>query len=280
MLVARPLWHALVREPLVHFVAIGVLMFALDTSRDEREPHANTAARDPIVLDARADADIRARAERRLGRAPSADELETETDAWIDEEVLYREALARSLDRDDPEIHQRIAARMSFVLEQQVIVPEPTDAELRAWFDAHREQWSARERIDFTHVFVDGDDAAAHTRARELAATLSTGAAPERLGDRFAGGRRYRGRHLADLATAFGEDFARGLDAQPIGAWVERRSRFGIHLVRVERFEPGRAADFAAARLDVRRAWIEAHRAELLDAALARVRATWEIHRR
>jgi hypothetical protein len=274
-------WRGLVREPLVHFVAIGAVLFALDAWRGGAPPDAAAPAlaapRPPIVIDGRAEAQIRARAERRLGRPPTAAEAAAETEAWIDEEVLYREAVARGLDRDDPEIHQRVAARMSFVLQQEVIVPEPGEAELRAWFDAHRERWAEPERVDFTHVFVAGEDTAARARAGELAAALAAGAAPERLGDRFAGGRRYRGRRLADLASAFGEDFAAGLDAQPIGAWVERRSRFGLHLVRVDRVDAGRPADFAAARLDVRKAWIDVRRDAEVAAALARVRAGWEI---
>lgn len=261
--------RGLAREPLVHFALVGVAVFALDAWRAAAP--AAPAARDAIVVDGEA---LRARAERRIGHAPSAAEVQAETDAWIDEEVLYREALARGLDRDDPELHQRIAARMSFVLEQEALVPEPTEAELRAWFDAHRDTWDVPGRVDFTHVFVARDDPA---RVRALRDELDRGAAPERLGDRFAGGRRYRGRSLADVTAAFGDAFAAGLDAQPPGAWVERRSRFGVHLVRVDRVDAPRRADFAAARLDVRRAWLEDRRALAVDAALARIRAGWEV---
>jgi hypothetical protein len=157
-------------------------------------------------------------------------------------------------------IHQRIAARMSYVLQQAAIVPEPTEAELRAWFDGHRERWAAPEHVDFTHVFVLGSDAAAVALADELAAALAAGAAPERLGDRFSGGRRYRGRRIADLALAFGDEFVAGLATQPPETWVRRRSRHGLHLVRVDRVESARSADFATARLDVRKEWTDARR--------------------
>ena len=285
-----PWWKSIAREPLVHFVAIGAVLFAVDAWRAPEPtpepasapaPAAVTAppraAPRSIVIDADARKQIATNAERRLGRAPSGAEIAEESERWIDEEVLYREAVARGLDRDDPVIHQRIAGRMSYVLEQAIVMPEPTDAELRAWFEQHRASWSVDEHIDFTHVFITGNDEA---KAKEIAAALAAGAAPERLGDRFSGGHRYRGRKLTDLAQAFGNEFVAGLATQPVGQWVQRRSRHGIHLVRVDRVEAAKGADFATARLDVRKQWLEARKAEQLTAAMRKLRAGWTIENR
>jgi peptidyl-prolyl cis-trans isomerase C len=281
-----PWWKTLAREPLVHFVAIGAVLFAVGHWRTAARPPAAPPAvatppeRRPIVVDAEVGKQVAAQAERRRGRAPTPAELAEETERWIDEEVLYREALARGLDRDDPVIHERIAARMSYVLEQAAIVPEPSEAELRAWFDAHRDRWAAAGHVDFTHVFVSGSDAAAVARADALAAALAGGAAPERLGDRFSGGHRYRGRRLADLALAFGDAFTDGLASQPPGRFIRRRSRHGLHLVRVDAVESPRAADFATARLDVRKEWIDSRRQADVTAAMRRLRDNWKIERR
>jgi peptidyl-prolyl cis-trans isomerase C len=285
-----------VREPLVHFVLIGAVLFAVDAMRSEAEPQAAAPAAPTtpalpspapgagsagmarsIVIDDATRAQIASNAQRRLGRPPSAQELANETQLWIDEEILYREAIARGLERDDPVIHQRVAGKMSFVLEQSLAVPEPTDAELRAYFEQHRAQWSIAEHVDFTHVFVSGSDAASEARLGELEAALAAGAAPERLGDRFTGGHRYRGRKPADLALAFGDEFASGLTTQAPGTWVRRRSRHGLHLVRIDGVDAGRSADFAAARLDVRKSWLEAKQRELLADAMKQLRSTWSV---
>ncbi|HEY5920562.1 MAG TPA: peptidylprolyl isomerase [Kofleriaceae bacterium] len=286
-------WKSIAREPLIHFVAIGAVLFAIDAWRSQdtveppvvpasttSAPSATQPATKSIVIDPDVRKQIAAAAQRRLGRDASAAELATETERWIDEEVLYREALARGLERDDPVIHERIASRMSYVLSQSVIVPEPSEAELRAWFERHRDKWSVAEHVDFTHVFVAGSDVVAEARAKELANALIAGTAPERLGDRFSGGHRYRGRKLTDLAEAFGAEFVDGLATQDPRAWVRRRSRHGIHLVRVDRVDAAKGADFAAARLDVRKDWIDARRAEETLAAMRRLRAAWTIEQR
>lgn len=289
-------WKAIAREPLVHFVVIGVMLFAFDAWRGPGQPDAPTppapappsspvpaappTATGPIIVDAEVLARVAVQTERRLGRAPTRTELDADVERWVDEEVLFREAIARGLERDDPVIHQRIAARMTFVLEQAIIVAEPTDAELQAWFDSRRDQWSQPARIDFSHVFVAGTDAAATARIGELETALATGAVAERLGDLFPGGRRYRGRKLADLALAFGDEFVDGLGVQPVGTWQRRTSRHGMHLVRVDRVEAGRAADLMTARLDVRKSWLEHRRATELGLAMQRLRARWEIVKR
>jgi peptidyl-prolyl cis-trans isomerase C len=281
-------WKTVAREPLLHFVLIGGALFAIDRVRTEKPPAAATNVAPPpasaptpaprsIVIDADTSKQIAVNAERRLGRAPTAADLGEETERWIDEEVLYREAVARGLDRDDPVIHQRIAGRMSYVLEQALVIAEPSGAELRAWFDQHRDQWSVAEHVDFTHVFIADNNEA---RAKELAAALAAGAVPERLGDRFSGGHRYRGRKISDLAQAFGSEFVDGLTKQPPGAWVERRSRHGIHLVRIDRVDAPKDADFAAARLDVRKDWLAAKKAQALTAAMRELRDGWMIEKR
>jgi len=282
-------WKTIVREPLVHFVAIGAVLFAIEAWRSSDSPPAEPApapapaaapsgARTKIVVDADRRKRSAALAEQRLGRPATPPEVEAEIERWIDEEVLFREAVARGLERDDPVIHERIASRMTYVLEQSVVIPEPDDAVLKAWFEKNRDRWAVSSRIDFTHVFVA--DRTATARLDELARLLASGAPADGLGDPFPGGRRYRGRKIADLTVAFGDEFVTGLAAQPAGTWQRRTSRHGLHLVRVDRVEAARDADFAAARLDVRKAWLDERRAGELATAIRRLRAGWEVEKR
>jgi PPIC-type PPIASE domain len=274
---------SLLREPLLHFLVLGGALFAVDAVRSKPAPRtlpiaAPARTPGPIVVDAEVTQRMTAVAQRRLGRAPTPQEVDAEIQRYIDEEILFREALARGLERDDPMIHERIASRMSYVLAEAAVIPEPTDAQLRAWFDAHADRYNAPERIDFTHVFIaNADDT---QRIDALAAQLAAGAAPETLGDTFSGGRKYRGRKLADLTESFGAAFALDLDQQAPDTWVRRRSRHGLHLVRVDKVEAARSADFESAKLELRREWTEDQRRIASEAALKQLRAHWQIERR
>ena len=267
---------ALLKEPLLHFALLGAVVFAIDRYRSgPPAPVVTTAARaidHTIVVEVAA---VTEAATRRLGRAPTPAELDAEVRRFADEEILFREALARGLERDDPMIHERIASRMSYVLAEGAVVPEPTEAELRAWFDAHADRYAEPLRVDFTHVFAGAD-----ANADILLARIGAGVPPETLGEPFAGGHKYRGRKLADLAEAFGPEFVDGLAAQKPGVWVRRMSRHGVHLVKLDKVDQARGADFAAAKLEVKREWTEAQRQTASEAALVKLRAGWKVERR
>jgi hypothetical protein len=253
-------------EPLVHFVLLGALLFAIDAARTKRPPRESaasgtrtpTAPADPvrIVVPREIPPDERTR--------------------WIDEEVLYREGVARGLDRDDPRVRQRVASKMAGVFERELVDAEPTDEELRAWFVANSARYAKGEAVDFTQVFVadaDGGDA----RAAEILAKVSAGADPAGLGDTFSGGRRYRRRVLADLTETFGREFVQGLAEQPLGRWERRRSRHGLHVVRVDVRTPAEAPSFEAVRDDVKLAVQRERREKLLADRVAELRKRWQI---
>ena len=97
----------LISEPLLHFVVLGAGLFGL---YQLVEP----AQRQTIEVDAETVETIHDRLARRLGEEPSAAALDAELDAWIEAEMLYREALALGLDRDDPIVRRRMVQRASW----------------------------------------------------------------------------------------------------------------------------------------------------------------------
>jgi hypothetical protein len=277
--------HRVLREPLLHFAIVGGVLLVVDAWRSPAETTpaiaGTTAApagpRSPIVVDARVRAALVARWSQTHSAAPDEAQMQRLVARWIDEEVLYREGLARGLAEDDPEVRQRVVSQMGYVLRASAEVPAPSEDELRRWFLDHADTYAEPDRVDFTQVFVAGHDATAQARAQELLGLLQGGADPNGLGDTYAGGRRFRGRRLADLTERFGPQFTAGLDAQPLDTWALRPSDDGLHLVRVDRRSSAIAPDFEAVRAAVEHDVREAAGSEGLEAALARLRANWEI---
>lgn len=282
---------SLLSDPLLHFLVLGALLFAADAHFASPEagpanPVPDTPARatassnddtsGPIVVDEARRASLRKDWQETHGEEPTKEELAKVVEAWIDQQVLFRAGLERGLDEGDPGVQSRIASKMSYVLSAQVLVPEPSEAELRAYFQSHAERWNTDARIDFIHVFVEGKDDAAKERALELLTRLEKGQRPDGLGDRFPGGRRYRGRKPEALAKAFGQVFADHLQTTPLDSWSITLSRHGYHLVQIERRTDEQQVDFASARLDVHKAWQDERRAEGAAAALAELRKTWQ----
>lgn len=269
------------REPLLHFAAIGIVLFAADRlvqrKRPTPPPPAVSAPAARIVVTEQVRRAVEADFTRAHGRAPTAPELAAAIEAWIDDEILYREGVARGFAESDPRVRQRIAEQMAFVLSSSAVVPEPTDDELRAWFATNKAKWATAPLVDFTQVFVQGTDTAARARADALLAELKGGADPAGLGDVFSGGRRYRRRTVADLTSAFGPEFVAGIGAQQAGTWAVRASRPGYHVVRIDAHTPGGEPDFASVKELVKLDRDKSLRESAARAALKDLRARFTI---
>lgn len=262
------------REPLVHFVLLGAVIFAADAWL--RGPDESDRV---IVVDASIRAEIAERLQTNLGQAPTPEELERAVVDWSKQEVLYREGLARGFDAHDPAVRSRVASRMAHVLSSSVALEPPSEAELRAYFEETPRRWDDVSRVDFTHVFVQGRGEASEERARALQELLVGGASPAGLGDRFSGGRRYRGRTIDDLSSSFGPEFVEGMAEDPIGTWVVRPSRVGFHVVRLDSRSAEHESTFEEVALRVQSDWELEQEDAALDAAEARLMARWEIVR-
>lgn len=280
----HPTVRALVHEPVCHFLLLGVALFGVE--RALRGPSEESRAaqrcgvelpRGPIVVDAHVRRTLADAWTRTHSSPPDSPQLDALVDDHVDREVLYREGLRRGLAEGDARVRDRVAAQMAYVLEQSIVLTTPDDAQLRAWFEARAETFATPDRVDFTQVFVRGRDAAAETRAVELLQQLDGGATPDGMGDTYSGGRKFRGRKLADLSERFGAAFAAGLRLQDTKTWSLLQSDDGLHLVRVDRWHMGDAPSFVAVRDEVRRDWEQAQRDDAREQAIAALRESWEV---
>jgi peptidyl-prolyl cis-trans isomerase C len=267
----------LLRDPLLQFLLLGVILFLADFALHPKP--VEQKADDTIVVSAALRNELAASWQQNHGQPPTNEELEGEVETWINQEVLYREGVARGLERDDSRVRDRVASKMGVVLEAKLVLPKPSDEELRAWFASHPGQFDQPPTIDFIHVFVQGDGADRRARAEELLGRLTAGAEPGGLGDRFTGGRHYRQRKRADLEKSFGAEFVKCAFESPVGTFALCKSRHGFHLVRVEKLDPGHAASFESVRLDVEKSLGEDQKARAMGKALAELRQRWKIER-
>jgi hypothetical protein len=248
----------LLREPLVHFLVLGGVLFAI-FGRGGSD--AGVAGRQIIV----SEADINRLAEgfsRTWHRPPAADELEAQIRDYIREEVLYRTALALGLDKDDTIIRRRLRQKMEFLFEDAV--PPPQEADLRAHLEAHPEKFRTQPLISFRQIFVSQTrGATAEADARQILARLIGGAAgAANEGDPLLLSEGFNRTPLDRIAALFGDSFAQAVAQSAPGGWVgPLRSGYGLHLVLVTAVEPGKLPPFEQVRSAVEREWFAERRA-------------------
>jgi peptidyl-prolyl cis-trans isomerase C len=279
-----PLLHTVrrwLREPLLHFLLAGALIFAV---YDLLNPPANSTSRaDRIVL---TKDDLRQLAIGWLAQgraAPTAGEMRALVDQKVREQILAREAVGLGLDKDDEIIRRRLAQKMDFLAADIAALQEPSEPELRAWFAQNADRFALPPRASFRHLYFSFDrgpgarDAAAAALTK-LAGEPVAAAAEGAAADPFMFRDYYGDRTPEQITKEFGPDFAKALFQLEPAAWRGPiRSGYGWHLVFVDATEPGRIPAFEEVMPDVKSAWFEQKQNELKHTAFEAMRARYAV---
>lgn len=271
----------LIKEPLFHFLILGLLIYG-----GYAWLHSGDAPDDKetITVGAGELAWLRTSFEKRWKRTPTPAELNGLIDEYVRETVLYREALAMGLDRDDTIVRRRLAQKLEFLVQDLVEVKAPTEEELETYFEAHREEYREPDLVTFSHVFVDPDrrgertlqDAAAIREALEKLEDPAQGA--KKLGDPFMLQRYYPERNEAEISKLFGGEFAERVGELSEGVWHGPvLSGYGVHLVYVHGKQSFPQPSLAEVRERVLNDRTAAKRKELDDEYVARLREKYDV---
>jgi len=254
----------LLKEPLVHFLVLGALLFAgyglLNRS--------STPVPGRIVVSQGQLASMRDAFTRTWQRPPTREEWEGLIRDRVREEVYCREALALGLDRGDTVIRRRLRQKMEFVSDDIAAQTQPTDDELNAYLKAHPDKFRVEQKFTFHQLYLNpakhGENLARDTE--QLLAKLNQAggdAGFAAMGDPFLLDNDFTAVPVGEIAKQFGASFAAKLGGLQAGQWrgpVE--SGFGVHLVLVSKRTEGRLPALAEVRDAVRREWESTSRLE------------------
>jgi len=264
----------MLRDPLVHFLAVGGCLFAFFLWR------GNDEAPDRIVVTEAQVEQVMQTARVLEGRDPTPAEVEALLEPMVREEVLYREALALGLDENDDEVRRRLVEKMQY-LSADIADPEPaSDEALRAFYDSAPERFLIAERVTFDQVFFSpsqrGD--ALESDVAEGLARLRAGAAPAEVGDRTPLESRLTDAERDRVRILFGDTLTDAIFAAAPGEWIGPfRSDFGLHVVRLVARSAARQPAFDEIEDEVRQVYAETRRREANEAAYAEMRARYDV---
>ena len=239
------LFRKIIREPLVHFLVLGGLLFAFfEWQGGGAGPGSTRISITPGLV-----AHLATGFAKTWQRPPTDQELKGLIDEYVKEEIAAREATVMGLDRDDTVIRRRLRQKMEFLAEDAVDATLPSDAELQAWLEKHPDAFRVEPQVALRQVYLSAKrrGASAAEEAQKLLARLRA-AGPEAkidaLGDATMLPRELRLGPLSEVARAFGTEFAASTDAIEPGQWTGPvESSYGLHLVLVsERVAPASPA--------------------------------------
>ncbi len=264
----------LLREPLLHFLALGGLIFALFAAVSEPTPApVNTIVIGPARIE-----QLSKGFQAAWRRPPSADELSGIIDDAVREEVYYREALALGLDTNDTIVRRRLRQKMEFLTDSGAALLEPVAGELEAHLLANEEAFQRGPSLAFEQIYLGENPG--HESTQRLLSELQvySMADPSSLGERSLLPAELSLSSPATVDGIFGEGFFVQLAELPLELWAGPvDSGFGVHLVRIAEVLAARTPALEEVREAVLRNWKAAKAGELRELHYARLRERYVV---
>jgi len=271
----------LLREPLVHFMFIGAVIYLLYGVF--AEPVVEDTDK-TIVVSAGEVEWMQTSWQKRWNRPPTEAEFDGLIQQYIRETVLYREALTMGLNKHDQVIRRRLAQKLEFLARDLVALTPPTEEELQAYFTEHQDLYQKPALYTFTQVFIDPDkrgDATLADAEKIKATLIAQGDAVDNagaLGDIFMLQNYYPEKDQIEIQKQFGSGFTESLIKLSPGQWHGPvLSGYGVHLVYVNNITEPPVPIFAEVRERVTQDWKSDKGEELNEKFYASLRDQYTI---
>ena len=267
----------LLKEPLLHFLLIGALIFAAYgwLSRDLRSA-------DEIIITKGQQKHLVNMFTRTWQRPPTPQEYQGLVRDFIREEIAYREGVAMGLEQGDTIIRRRMRQKLELLTDEIVSFAEPTDEDLQQYLEANPDFFRIEPLLDLRQVYVSVDKRGAGADAYALEVLETLGNSPDAewqdQGDPLPLPAEIRDIRISELGRHFGLQFSDAVLNLEQGAWTGPvESGYGLHLVIIDAFTPARDPELDEVRDRVKNEWLEKRRRNATDELYDRLAEKYEI---
>lgn len=207
----------LIREPLVHFLLAGLMIFIYFKSCSGTGSDGGTIVIDKSRLlnfmQFQSKSFNEEVFDKKLEAMPE-EEKQLLVDNLIQDEVLYREAVRLGLDQNDYVIKRRVIQKMEFILASfDESAFEVSDDSLSQYFEKYRDRYYQPAKFTFSHIFFKNDEKNnALSRAKSFSDNFRnkyiSPSESLQYGDRFLYHRNYAEKDAEFIKSQFGAAFA------------------------------------------------------------------------
>ena len=138
------------KKKITIFLILGLLIYFIDILNND-----DKYTKDIYISDQEINSLVIAW-ESQVGRKPNQNELINIINDYIQEEILYREALALGLDENDRIIKRRLAQKITF-LKQETFLEKPPIDEIINFYKSNIDLYYINPTFSFTHYFFSNE---------------------------------------------------------------------------------------------------------------------------
>ena len=263
----------LVKEPLVHFLLIGMGIFLLYALVEEDTPDDSR-----IVIDDGQLNHLVTMWEAQWQRPPTEVEMAGLMQRHIRQEVFYREALRMNLDHDDEMVKRRLSQKMEFLSDDLSSLIDPaTEKKLRSFYEENEEDYRSPPRYSF-HQVAFTSKAPATAQALLIKHASASPQALQGKGDMLSLPFTYDQLYENHVGNQLGGELAAQLDDLPLNKWTGPvQSGYGTHLVYITEKEESFLPKFEDIKAELTRDYEYRSEKESQEMIFDELKANYEV---
>ena len=223
------------RSPFFGFLLVGSLLFLLDSlARSDRQT---------IVVSAAQQQRLSTLWESQTGSSATPEQLDSLVSNWIEQEILYQEALRLGLDHEDSIVRRRMIQKLSFIAESD---PSGTEAEvsLEDYYQKNLKNYTLPKRYTFEQLYFQRK-----ADADEALTAIKRGEKSNAFGNSSMLNSQYAFRTQLEIDTTFGTGFAEKIVNNELASWQGPfLSGLGFHLIQIKNVHEAEVTPLSAIR--------------------------------
>ena len=210
-----------------------------------------------------------------VGRPPNEQEAINIINDFIEEEILYREALRLGLDQNDRIIKRRLAQKISF-LKQETNRAEPDTEQLTDFFEMNLDKYYVPATFSFTHYYFSASSTAKIEATLALTEIEETGIPAK--SEPFFLGKNFSEYSLGEIEQTFGKDLLVAFADPTLNKWIGPfSSSYGEHLLFINNKSIGYSPKFSEIRDLVRQDYMLQEQDRMLSDYLDSVKSEYKV---
>jgi hypothetical protein len=220
----------LLKEPFFHFLLLGgiIYLYYLTTPSSQQ-----VSSKEKIIITSNEIAYLKKEYQKEMHRPINDKEKELYIQNLFYEKVLLQEAYSLGLYKKDKKIAQELLTKMQFIMKNSIKIDEPTEEQLRAYYDANKKDYSQILSLSFANVFVKTPQDKEATQLYELLQLQHIDPKyASSFGEQCRLSNIVKDTTLAEAKVIYGNYFATKLFKLKSGVWHSAiTSKFGAHIL-------------------------------------------------
>jgi parvulin-like peptidyl-prolyl isomerase len=226
----------ILKEPLVHFLFIGASLFFIYAQVNDTVSQSDNK----VYISKNQLNKIYSKWVDKTGKAPNKLEKKRLLDEYIEQEVLFKEAMAKGLDKNDHVIRKHLAKKMKFVFDDNTVLQKPTNEELKNLYKKEISLFQSTQNISFNQIVFSKDTKNIEEEAKKLLKRLKSSKSSKvsTIGKKVD-------LNKISVEKIFSKKFSNTIFNLELNRWQGPfKTKYGLHLVNIHSIIKTKAPSF------------------------------------